>query len=342
MNLIFVPASRGQANTQRDLARLASGQNDVEKRVFAGDVDYRCRRPPIYRSLRKFVGGETVQAGHWQVVFMVVGAMTLIVSGDVAGRMLTTTGFSPFFVAWARFALAVVVLAPFCGLKRHEFAMLLRPQLILRAALIAGGIACILTALRTEELATVFGAFFVGPLVSFCLSAILLGEKVTVTRAILLLIGFCGVLLVVRPGFGMTFGVGWALLAGVFHGSYLVATRWLAHGYRPRFLLFSQLLIGAVLLAPLAVGPLPALTPTLASFVLMSALGSALGNLLLVLANRQAEASVIAPLIYSQIVIATILGLLVFGEWPDLVALIGLFIIVASGGATFWVLRRAS
>ncbi len=96
-----------------------------------------------------------------RVVAMVVGAMILIVGVDVAGRMLTAAGFSPFFVAWARFALAAVVLAPVCGLQRGEMQLLLRPALILRACLIAGGIACILTALKTEQLATVFGGFFV-------------------------------------------------------------------------------------------------------------------------------------------------------------------------------------
>ena len=271
---------------------------------------------------------------------MVVGAMTLIVTGDVAGRLLTAVGFAPFFVAWARFALAVIVLAPFCRLKREELSMLFHPPLILRACLIAAGVSCILTALKTEDLATVFGAFFVGPIVSFILSALLLGEKVTPARACLLLIGFGGVLLVVKPGFGMTTGVLWALIAGTFHGSYLVATRWLAGSYRPRFLLFSQLFIGAIVLAPLAISPVPTVTWSAAGLIGVSALGSALGNLLLVLANRQAEASVIAPLIYSQIVVATILGLLVFKEWPDVIALVGLVIIIASGLTSLWVARR--
>ena len=44
----------------------------------------------------------------------------------------------------------------------------------------------------------------------------------------LLLVSFVGVLLVVKPGFGMQIGMGFALLAGCFHGSYLVATRSLA------------------------------------------------------------------------------------------------------------------
>ncbi len=271
---------------------------------------------------------------------MVVGAMTLIVTGDVAARILIANGFSQFFAAWARFALAVVVLAPVCGLQRGEFRLLLRPALILRACLIATAISCILTALKTEALATVFGGFFVGPVVSFFLSALVLRERVTFLRALLLLVSFGGVLLVVKPGFGMTTGVAFALLAGALHGSYLVTTRWLAGDYRPRFLLFSQLLIGTVVLAPAAIGPIPAITVSAAGLIAVSALGSAIGNLLLVLANRQAEASVIAPLIYSQIIIATVLGLLVFGEWPDAVALMGLAIIIVAGAGSIWAAGR--
>ena len=133
-----------------------------------------------------------------RVVAMVVGAMIVIVGGDVAGRMLTNEGFSQFFVAWARFAMAAVVLAPFVGLQKGELRMLLKPALVFRACLIAGGIASILTALKTEQLATVFGGFFVGPIISYTLSAVFLREKVTIPRTILLLVSFGGVLLVVR------------------------------------------------------------------------------------------------------------------------------------------------
>ena len=275
-----------------------------------------------------------------RIVAMVVGAMSLIVVGDVAGRMLTAAGFTPFFVAWARFALACAVLAPFCGLQPGELRALIRPALILRACIIAAAISCILTALKTEALATVFGGFFVGPIVSFVLSAFFLKERVTAVRAILLFISFCGVLLVVKPGFGMTTGLMFALMAGALHGCYLVTTRWLASDYRPRFMLFSQLLIGAIVLAPAAIGPVPAMTLSLAGLIALSAAGSAVGNLLLVIANRTAEASVIAPLIYSQIIVATVLGFLVFGEWPDAIALVGLAIIVVAGAGSIWAAGR--
>lgn len=275
-----------------------------------------------------------------RVVVMVVMAMVLIVSGDAAAKVLGGQGFDPVFTAWSRFALAAVIIAPFAGLQRSDLAQAKDWRLILRAMLIVGGIVCILIALRTEDMATVFGGFFVGPIVAYALSAFLLGERVTLARTILLGLSFVGVLIVVRPGFGMTAGMGFAILAGCFHGSYLVATRWLAGGFRPRFLLLSQLVIGAVVLTPFAVGPLPAITGNAAVLIGISAMGSALGNLLLVLVNRTTPANVIAPLIYSQLVVATVLGVIIFGDWPDSTTLIGLAVIAIAGASSVWFAGR--
>jgi len=275
-----------------------------------------------------------------RLVLTVVLAMTLIVGGDAAGTLLTGAGFSPSFVAWTRFALAAVLLAPFCGLSRADLGRLFDWRLALRAALIVGGITCILTGLRTEPLASVFGAFFIGPVVSYFLSALLLRERITLVRTVLLLISFAGVLLVVRPGFGMTEGMGFAVLAGCFYGAYLVATRWLAPDFRPRFLLFSQLLIGAILLLPFTFADRPEVTLPLFGLIAISALGSAGGNFLLVMVNRTTPAGVVAPLIYSQLLAAVLIGFLVFGDWPDALSFLGLVIIITGGVSSVWFARQ--
>ena len=267
-------------------------------------------------------------------------AMTLIVGGDTAGKVLTQSGVAPSFVAWSRFALAAVILVPLSAMQRGEWRLLADWRVILRAALIAGGIFCILTALRSEPMANVFGAFFVGPIVAYVASALLLKERVSLARSILLAIGFLGVLLVVRPSGSVGAGIWWAVAAGCLHGGYLTATRWLAVSYRPRFLLASQLMIGAVLLAPVGVVALPDLGAGGWGLILVSALGSAFGNLILVLINRQVPASVTAPLIYFQLVAATAYGLAVFNEWPDQITLAGLVVILATGVAGFILSRR--
>ncbi|WP_306154566.1 DMT family transporter [Roseovarius sp. MMSF_3281] len=277
----------------------------------------------------------------WMTLFMVVPAMFCIVAGDTAGKALTQAGAHPFFVAWARFAMAALVLLPLSGLSRDELPKLLGWRILLRGALVVGGIASILTALSTEPIADVFGAFFVGPIISYILAALLLKEHVTPARSLLLVLGFAGVLLVVKPGFGAGLGMGFAVLAGVFYGSFLTATRWLAGHFRPRFLLISQLLVGSVLLAPLALAVgAPAMTPQIWLLLIGSAAGSAMGNFLLAMATRSAPASVIAPLVYTQLIAATLLGYLAFGDWPDALSLTGLAVILTSGLLSLRLARR--
>lgn len=267
-------------------------------------------------------------------VFMVVAAMFLIVTADSAGKTMTAQGMNPLFVAWGRFALAAILLAPFTGIKRVDLPAFWDWRLILRTLFIVMGISSILTALRSEPIADVFGAFFISPVVSYFGSALVLKEKVTWSRSALLLIGFAGVLMVVKPGFGMSAGMVFALMAGAFHGAYLVTTRWMAGAYRPRLLLLSQLVIGGVILLPFALMQWPATVSAGFQWAFpLSALCSAWGNYLLVVASRVLPAGVVAPLIYSQIVAAMLIGLTVFNEWPDGVALAGLVVILASGVA---------
>ncbi|MFD1795231.1 EamA family transporter [Paracoccus aurantiacus] len=159
------------------------------------------------------------------VLGLVALATTAIVCGDTAGKLLTGAGVQPLFVAWSRFALAALLLFWVLGLGPAGLGRLLDWRLILRAALIFGAIASILTALRTEPIANVFGAFFIGPIVAYVLSALLLGERVSWARTVMLGLGFAGVLLVVRPGGEMGTGMIFAVLAGTLYGSYLAATR---------------------------------------------------------------------------------------------------------------------
>ena len=173
-------------------------------------------------------------------------AMTLIPLGDTAGKLLIEVhGFPPVVVGWARFAVGAVFALPLALRYRQDLGALLDWRVHLRGLLIVGGILCILTALRTEDIGSVFGAFFVGPILSYALSVVLLGERVSGPRTALLIVGFVGVLLVVKPGFGMTPGLMLAMIAGVFYGCYLTASRWLSTVAPPPVLLLAQLGFGA-------------------------------------------------------------------------------------------------
>lgn len=280
-------------------------------------------------------------------ILLMVLSCFCVVGGDTAGKLLFGQGISQFFVGWSRFAFGALILVPFCGLMRHELRQLLDGWVILRGALISCGILFILTALKTEPIANAFGAFFIGPVISYGLSVAFLGERVTTLRTLLLLAGFGGVLLVVRPGGDSGLGLIYALMAGVFYGAYLSLTRALTVRYRPRFLLAAQLLTGTVLLAPIGLPFWPetsglGIVPAgIWALVVISALASATGNFLILTVNKTVAASTTAPLIYFQLVAAAILGWLVFGDWPDPVSLAGLLVILGSGLAGFaLVIRR--
>ncbi|MGB7285578.1 MAG: DMT family transporter [Salaquimonas sp.] len=267
--------------------------------------------------------------------------MLFIPLGDTAGKLLTSNNaISPFFVGWSRFVIgAFLVFILFRG-RGFNFNILRDWRIWLRAALITGAISCILTALRTEPIANVFAAFFVGPILSYFGSAILLKEPISKWRTLLLFVGFTGVLLVVKPGFDFSAGVLFALLAGTFYGSFLVASKWLAHLANPRSLLLSHLLIGALFLTPLGIREVPPMTLDISMLVILSAAASALGNLLYLVANKMADASRLAPLVYVQLVSATILGILVFGDYPDAISLFGLALLLTSGFSSYLIANK--
>lgn len=260
-------------------------------------------------------------------------AMSLIPAGDTAGKLLTTSaGAAPVFVAWTRFLIGALLIMPF--VPRDSFAVLRDPRVVLRALLLTGGILSILTALRTAPLADTFAAFFIGPSVSYLLAVVFLREPLSTWRAGLVVLGFAGVLMIVRPGGDAAPGLGFAVLAGCFYGAFLTASRWLSSVAGPPALLFSQLFISAIVTTPFALAALPPLTPGVAGLTFLSGLFSMLGNLGLLFAYRLAPATTLAPLVYFQLIAATALGWAVFGTLPAPLTWAGLAVIMVAGIAS--------
>lgn len=277
----------------------------------------------------------------WKLAALMFLAMSMIPAGDTAGKLLSSEhGVSPFFVAWSRFVIGSLVALP---LVRPDTLRILRDGRIwLRAALLAGGILSIQMALQRAPVADVFAAFFIGPIFSYLLSVLLLGERVTRLRSALMLLGFAGVLLVVRPGLapslgpslGTGSGIGFALLAGLFYGAFLTASRWLSPVARPASLLFSQLFLSALMLTPFSLQTVPELTPTLIGLTFTSALFSLGGNFLLLFAYARAPAATLAPFVYFQLIGAVLLGWVVFRDLPDAATWAGLALIIGAGIAS--------
>ena len=218
--------------------------------------------------------------------------------------------------------------------KRLHFWRMKRPWAV-QARALAGATASVLSVLAFTSipLAEVYALIFLAPLFVTMLSLVVLKEQVGPWRWFAVVAGFCGVLLVVRPGFraletGHLAALCIALLAAV---SVILMRSLSAHETRTTmlgFLMLYAMLFNGVAMLFTSVS-LPTLTE--AAILVMAGVFSAFGNVTLLKATRLAPANQLAPTHYSQIVWAVIIGALVFDERPDLVSVLGLAVIAASG-----------
>ena len=263
------------------------------------------------------------------ILFMLIGMM-LIPTGDAASKLLSNShGYHPFFIAWARFAVGSFLVLPF--IPRSCFTVFRNPVAWGRGFLLATGISVITFAVALEDLANVFAVFFIGPIISYILAAIFLKEAVTLPRSALLFLGFTGILLIARPGFGFSIGLACALFAGCAYGVFLTLSRLAAGQEEPKALLFSQMLIATILCTPMALIYWPEQLFASPAMLAISGGASMLGNMFLILAYGLVPATRLAPFVYFQLVGALLLGWGVFGTLPDIWGLAGLALLMISG-----------
>jgi S-adenosylmethionine uptake transporter len=187
-------------------------------------------------------------------------------------------------------------------------------------------------AFSTLPLAEVYAILFAAPMLITILSIPILGERVGIHRWAAIIIGLIGVLIVLRPGASeLNLGHAAALTASI--GSSLVAViiRKIGRDERSAVLLLypmmaNALVMGAIL--PFVFVPIEGVH--LAMFAAMSVLGLA-GGLLIIAAYKAADAAIVAPMQYSQLLWAALFGFFFFAEFPDLWTWIGAAIIIASG-----------
>jgi drug/metabolite transporter (DMT)-like permease len=209
-----------------------------------------------------------------------------------------------------------------------------RPMLqFWRSLMLLGSTMFNFMAFRFLQLDEAMAILFSTPFLIAILAGPMLGEWVGWRRWTAILVGFSGVLLVVRPGVG---GFQWAALlsfgSAVCYAFYNILTRMLSRLDSSETTLFYANLFGCVVMAPVL--PFVWTTPpTWLDVALMPALGvlGAGGHFLLILAHRRAPASVLSPFIYTQIVWASTFGFLVFANVPNRWTVAGAGIVIASG-----------
>ena len=243
-------------------------------------------------------------------------------------------------VVWSRFALFILFLTPLVVMRPAHLAPTPeRTLLILRGCAFLGATCFMAGALARLPLATATTLMFVGPFIVTAMSAVLLKEQVGWRRWSAIAVGFAGMLIVVRPGAGAA-SLGWdallVLAAALCWSVGMMATRKLAGRADATTMLIWHAAVACALSLPFAIVTWKTPSAIEAGLLLVNGCVNLVGQWLIVRALQLAPVATVAPLTYTVLLWAILLGWLVFGTLPDGWTLAGAGIIIASGLYVWW------
>jgi len=250
------------------------------------------------------------------------------------GFIKTVRGDVPIgMIIWSQYViqalLLTLLLAP--RLARAITNRLLGLQ-VMRALALMAAVSGMFVAVGLMPLADAITIGFVAPLMITAAASWFLGEKVTRHQWIAILVGFAGVLIVIRPGTSIFDAASLVPLgAAICVALYQTLTRPISQAVTPISMLYTATLVGLV--ASSFALPFTWETPDLRqiSYLGTAACLGAAAHFLLIRAYHAAPASLVAPFTYSEIVWASAIGFAAFGDIPDGATLIGAAILIGSG-----------
>lgn len=287
------------------------------------------------------------------IICVILGG-TLFATGDMLVKLMSD-GYPLHQIVWMRAVVGlVVILGVFVPLEGRYRALITPrwPLHFLRGSLIVVANVAFFTGIAAMPLAEVTSIFFVAPLLITALSIPFLGEKVGIRRMLAVIFGFLGVAIIVRPGTeAFQIAAIAPMIAALAYASVQIIARKIGGTEKASTMAFYMHI--TFLLAASAVGLVmgdgrflaefnhpsmvfllrPWAWPNSSDFLLLTLIGvtTACGSYMISEAYRQVEATTAAPFEYVALPAAIFWSILVFGEWPDIYALIGIVLIVGSG-----------
>ena len=224
-----------------------------------------------------------------------------------------------FTVGFLRFFFGFLIILPFILnsrfniYKTNNFKFHLSRSIINVPMMILG-----FSALMYIPLEQIKAIGFLSPIIVVILSVIILKERIYIIRILALLIGFIGVLIILRPGLiEINIGAYMVLLSGLLWSTVIIITKFMSKEDSPMTILTYQYTLVSFFTLPLAV--LFWTNPTFNVFF-YSILAAVTGTILHLCINhsyRLADLSVIQPVWFTQLIFASIFGFSIFGEIPD-------------------------
>jgi drug/metabolite transporter (DMT)-like permease len=282
---------------------------------------------PLFKKLSAYDERSARLAG----IALMLLSIFMFSFGDAMGKFLVGT-YSVGQLLFLRACAALLLLSPMIWRQRHDFLRLERPWLqLFRVTLSTLEVAAFFLATVYLPLADVITYYLAGPIFVTAMSAIFLGERVGWRRWTAILIGFCGVLIALRPSAQTVSLPALIALGGsLSFATLMLITRSLRK--TPDIVMASSQFIGTFLLGA-ALSAFHWVPPSPGSLVIF-ALAGCVSVTALFCVNRSlklAAASVVVPYQYSMIVWAVIFGFVVFGDVPQVATIVGAAIIIAAG-----------
>jgi drug/metabolite transporter (DMT)-like permease len=257
------------------------------------------------------------------VLFSLSDTMAKYITQSVPAVQLATIRYTVF---------VLMAITPMLRHRRRTMRSR-RPMLqIIRGVGVVGSALAFILSLAHLPIAEATAINFITPLLITALAVPILGEIVSPQGWLAVMVGFLGMLVVVRPGVhGLHPSALLVLLSSLFWCIAMLVTRKLARIDRPGVTLLWTAVTGLLLLLIALPFYLAPMTWKLAALSVAVGVIASSAQWLAVLAYRRARASVLAPLTYAQLIWSSALGLIVFGTVPDRWVLVGAAIIAASG-----------
>lgn len=271
------------------------------------------------------------RSAHLAGIALMLLSIFMFSFGDAMGKFLVGT-YSVGQLLFLRACAALLLLSPLIWTQRRQFLNLERPRLqLFRVILSTLEVAAFFLATVYLPLADVITYYLAGPIFVTAMSAIFLGEKVGWRRWTAILIGFCGVLIALRPSAQTVSLPALIALGGsLSFATLMLVTRSLRK--TPDIVMASSQFVGTFSLGAV-LSAFHWVAPTPRSLVFFAAAGLVSVTALFCV-NRSlklAPASVVVPYQYSMIVWAVIFGFVVFGDVPEVATIAGAAIIIGAG-----------
>lgn len=252
---------------------------------------------------------------------------------DVTAKYLSAT-LPSIEIAWIRFLVFSLIMVPAMLPGTRLFALRTeRPGLqVMRGIALLSSSLFFISGLRFLPIAEASATGFIAPLFVTALSIAFLGEKVGVRRWLATITGLIGVLIILRPGSSAFHPAAFfPIVSALAWAGTLIMTRIMSGRERAITTMTWSAISGVFVISALV--PFVWVTPSWHDilFGVFIGLASTAGQWIVVLAFRYADASVLAPFSYTQLVWVSVLGFFVFGEIPDLWTIAGAAVIVCSG-----------